>query len=162
MDRSQSKLVLLIADANPENVNVLRTMLASDYKIKIECLTDETLFDISDTDFILMDTTLTVENGNPTSLIPIDYTLFQNYPNPFNPVTTIRYDLPEQSQVTLMIYDILGREIRRLINSSQDAGHKSVIWDGTDEFGRNVGTGIYLYRIKAGDFSQTKKMLLLQ
>ena len=61
-----------------------------------------------------------------------------------------------------MIFDILGREVRKLVNATQDAGNKSVIWDGTDEFGRSVGTGIYLYQIKAGDFSQTKKMLLLR
>jgi len=94
--------------------------------------------------------------------VSLHYTLKQNYPNPFNPVTTIRFDLPEQSHVTLTIYDILGREIRKLTNTTQDAGYKSVIWDGTDEFGRSVGTGIYLYQIKAGNFTQTRKMLLLR
>jgi len=74
----------------------------------------------------------------------------------------MRYDLPEQSQVTLMIYDILGREIRKLVNTVQDAGFKSIIWDGTNEFGRSVGTGIYLYKIQAGKFTQTRKMLLLR
>jgi len=94
--------------------------------------------------------------------LPEKYELKQNYPNPFNPFTSIQYDLPEQSQVTLMIYDILGIEIQTLVNTNQDAGYKSVIWDGTDEFGNSVGIGIYLYQIKAGNFSQTKKMLLLQ
>jgi len=109
--------------------------------------------------------------GDNPKFYPSSFCLHQNHPNPFNPVTTIRYDLPEQSQVSLMIYDILGREIRTLINTTQNAGYKSVLWDGTDEFGRSVGTGIYLYQIKAqqpsrvgqaGDFSQTKKMLLLK
>jgi len=95
-------------------------------------------------------------------LMPTEFALHQNYPNPFNPVTTINYELPEQSQVLINIYDILGREIRKLVNTTQDAGYKSVIWDGTDEFGRSVGTGIYLYQINTSDFSQTRKMLLLR
>jgi len=94
--------------------------------------------------------------------LPKEFSLSQNFPNPFNPVTTINYDLPEQSHVLINIYDILGREIRTIVKTTQDAGYKSVIWDGTDEFGRSVGTGIYLYQIKAGDFNQTKKMLLLR
>jgi len=105
------------------------------------------------------DVPLSIADDNP---LPKQYSLSQNRPNPFNPVTTIHYDLPEQSQVTLMIYDIRGREIRELVNNTQDAGYKSVIWDGTDEFGRSVGTGIYLYQIQAGDFTQTRKMLLLK
>jgi len=96
------------------------------------------------------------------SSIPANFKLYQNHPNPFNPITTINYDLPEQSHVVINIYDILGRKIRKIVNSTQDAGYKSVIWDGTDEFGRSVGTGIYLYQIRAGDFTQTRKMLLLQ
>ena len=95
-------------------------------------------------------------------LAPKEFSLYQNYPNPFNPETTINYELPEQSQVLINIYDILGREIRTLVNDFQDAGYKSVIWDGTDEFGRSVGTGIYLYQIKASGFTQTKKMVLLK
>ena len=106
--------------------------------------------------------TVQVAAEDSPKLHPSSFYFHQNHPNPFNPVTTIRYDLPEQSHVSILIYDILGREIRKLINTTQDAGYKSVIWDGTDEFGRSVGTGIYLYQIKAGDFTQTRKMLLLR
>ena len=94
--------------------------------------------------------------------LPYQYAMYQNYPNPFNPITTIQYDLPEQSHVYILIYDILGREIRKLVTTTQDAGNKSIIWDGIDEFGRSVGTGIYLYQIQAGDFIQTRKMLLFR
>jgi outer membrane protein assembly factor BamB len=90
------------------------------------------------------------------------YKLMQNYPNPFNPITTLRYDLPEQVNVNIIIYDMLGRQVRTLINQTQDAGFKSVIWDGTNDFGKTVSAGIYLYTIKAGDYSQTKKMVLLK
>ena len=94
--------------------------------------------------------------------IPKNFVLEQNYPNPFNPVTTIRYDLPGQSYVLITIYDILGREIRMLVNTTQDAGYKSVIWDGTNDFGQHVSAGVYIYRIQAGDFTQTRKMILLR
>jgi len=94
--------------------------------------------------------------------IPSSYRLHQNFPNPFNPVTTIRYDLPEQSYVTIVIYDILGRTVKQLINSTQDTGYKSVVWDGTDSFGKSVGAGVYLYQIKSEGFVETRKMLMLK
>ena len=88
--------------------------------------------------------------------------VYFNYPNPFNPVTTLPYDLPEQATVNIIIYDMLGRTVRQLINSTQDAGYKSIHWDGTDSFGNAVSAGVYLYQIKAGEFVQTKKMVLLK
>ena len=72
------------------------------------------------------------------------------------------YDLPEHAQVTLSIYDILGKQIKTLVNQSQDAGNKIAVWNGTDNLDRPVSTGVYLYQIQIGDFSQTWKMLLLK
>ena len=95
-------------------------------------------------------------------LVPETFALHANYPNPFNPSTTISYDLPEQAQVTLGIYDLLGKQIKTLVNQSQDAGNKIAMWDGTDNLGRQVSAGVYLYRIQVGEFSQTRKMLLLK
>ena len=86
----------------------------------------------------------------------------QNYPNPFNPVTTLRYDLPENSMVNIKVYDMLGREVRTLVNKVQDAGFKSIIWDATNDYGKSISAGIYLYQIQAGDFIQTEKMVLLK
>ena len=110
--------------------------------------------------------TLTIDgsklNVNESDLLPESFALYANYPNPFNPTTTISYDLPKRSQVTLGIYDLLGKQIRTLVNQSQDAGNKIAVWDGTDELGRTVSAGVYLYRIQAGEFSQTRKMLLLK
>jgi hypothetical protein len=102
--------------------------------------------------------------------IPISFAMHQNYPNPFNPVTTLKYDLPEQAFVSLSIYDMLGREIIQLINANQNAGFKSIRWDATDSFGKPVSAGVYLYQIKAGDLSpnsgqdfvQTRKMVLMK
>jgi hypothetical protein len=101
---------------------------------------------------------LTAEND----FIPSKYILYQNHPNPFNPVTTLRYDLPEQSHVTIVIYDMLGRQVRTLINETQDAGFKSVIWDATNNYGKPVSAGVYIYQIQAGEFVQTRKMVLLK
>jgi len=102
---------------------------------------------------------LSVGNENT---IPEQFALHQNYPNPFNPITTLRYDLPEHSYVNVTIYDMLGREIRTLVNTTQDAGFKSVIWDATNDYGKPVSAGVYLYQIRAGEFVQTKKMVLLK
>jgi len=95
-------------------------------------------------------------------LMPIAYALHQNYPNPFNPVTTIQYDLPDNSQVQVAIYDMLGRKVRTLVSGFENAGFKAVQWQGKNDFGRSVGAGVYIYQIQAGDFLQTRKMILLK
>jgi hypothetical protein len=95
-------------------------------------------------------------------VVPATFTLHQNFPNPFNPITTLRYDLPEDNFVMLTIYDMLGREITQLVNIAQETGFKSVQWDAKDSMGRPVSAGVYLYQIQAGEFVQTKKMVLLK
>ncbi|MCH8011494.1 MAG: T9SS type A sorting domain-containing protein [Candidatus Marinimicrobia bacterium] len=94
--------------------------------------------------------------------IPTEFALRQNYPNPFNPVTTLRYDLPEQAFVTLVVYDLLGREVKTLVNRIEESGYKSVIWSGTNNNGQLVGAGVYLYRIQAGKYAKVSKMILLK
>jgi len=94
--------------------------------------------------------------------IPYEYTNHQNYPNPFNPVTTLRYDLPEQGHVRITIYDMLGRDVKTLINEYQDPGYRSIIWDATNDYGKPVSAGMYLYQIQAGEYNSTKKMVLLK
>ena len=95
-------------------------------------------------------------------LSPEVFSLHQNYPNPFNPVTKLRYDLPENGHVNITIYDMLGREVKTLINQTQDAGYRSVIWDATNDYGKPISAGIYLYQIQAGEYMRTKKMVLLK
>ena len=99
---------------------------------------------------------------DPASLIPDVFALHQNYPNPFNPVTQIRYDLPEDSYVSITIYDIMGRNIKSLVNTDQAAGYRSVRWNATNDLGEPVSAGMYIYMIQAGEFRQTKKMVLLK
>ncbi len=96
------------------------------------------------------------------SIQPQEFTLYQNYPNPFNPNTTIKYALKKPTRVILKIYTVLGQEVKTLINEIQPTGVKSVIWDGRNNANELVSSGIYLYSIKAGDFRQTKKLLLFK
>jgi hypothetical protein len=101
----------------------------------------------------------TVMNSDQT---PDRFTLFQNHPNPFNPETEIGYFLPQASEVELTVYNVLGEKVKTLVDGFETAGLKRVQWDGTDDKGRAVASGIYFYRIKMGVFSQFKKMLLLR
>jgi hypothetical protein len=94
--------------------------------------------------------------------IPDKFELYQNYPNPFNPRTTIKFDIAVNSNVSLRIFNILGQEVRTLVNSELAPGIKTVVWDGTNNSGTVVTSGIYIYVLKAGDYRDTKKMVLLK
>ena len=99
---------------------------------------------------------------DPSVSRPVSFRLYHNFPNPFNPITTIHYDLPNKSTVTITIHDILGRHVKTLVNKTQNAGYKSVNWDATNNKGKPVSVGVYIYKIQAGEFVQTKKMVLLK
>jgi uncharacterized delta-60 repeat protein len=93
---------------------------------------------------------------------PSEFDLSQNYPNPFNPSTKIEFTLAKSDFVTLQIYDVLGRKVRILVSEELSSGYKSVIWDGKNDDGKDVASGVYFYQLKVGDFSEPKKMLLLK
>ena len=97
-----------------------------------------------------------------TSTLPAEYSLEQNHPNPFNPDCQIRYALPNDADVNLSVYNVLGQKVRTLVDVFQAAGHKTVHWDGTDDIGNKMASGIYLYRIKAGEYGEAKKMILMK
>ncbi len=88
--------------------------------------------------------------------------LSQNFPNPFNPVTTIRFWLPEQTTVRLVVYNTLGQTVKVLVNDALTGGEYRVQWDGTNENGARVPSGIYFYELRAGDWQQIRKMILLR
>jgi len=94
--------------------------------------------------------------------LPKEFELSQNYPNPFNPTTVIEYALPKSCDVRIKIYNILGQEVRNLVNERQEAGYKIIGWDGKDDRGKEISSGIYFYRIVAGNFVKSKKMVLLK
>ena len=111
--------------------------------------------------------TLNVDGSDALSalaekLIPEVFALHQNYPNPFNPTTQIRYDLPEDALVNFTIYDMMGRVVKKLVSGKQNAGYKSIQWNAKNNQGQPVAAGLYLYTIQAGEFIQTKKMILLK
>jgi hypothetical protein len=97
------------------------------------------------------------ENDLPTS-----HSLKQNYPNPFNPTTTISFDLTEESEVEITIYNTAGELIKKLVNTNMTPGSKTITWDGKDKDGNVVSGGVYLYNLQTGNYNQTKRMVLLK
>ncbi len=94
--------------------------------------------------------------------IPDKFDLHQNFPNPFNPETEIRFDLPEEAHLQVVIIDLLGREVRNLVDKNATAGYHSVVWDGRDNSGQAVASGVYLYQMSAGNFREVKKLTLVR
>ena len=90
------------------------------------------------------------------------FELAQNYPNPFNPSTSLRYTIPQSVDVRLEIFNVLGQLVKILVNEPQNAGVKTVVWDGTNALGNKVASGVYLYKLTAGNFVQTRKMMLMK
>ena len=99
---------------------------------------------------------------DPADLLPKVFALHQNYPNPFNPTTFIKYDLPKEAKVKIVIYNLMGREVRTLVTEKQNAGYKTVIWNGRNNNGQLVSSGCYIYHMVTDKFQKTKKMTLLK
>jgi len=93
---------------------------------------------------------------------PTEYALHDNYPNPFNPTTTLRFDLPEVSSITLTIYNMLGQRVRTFNMNDTPAGYHSIKWNATNDYGDPVGAGVYLYQLQANQYVKTRKMVLLK
>lgn len=121
---------------------------------KVFAYIDNQITDVTNKVEVAVDNTSIVRE---VSSLPKEFALQQNYPNPFNPTTSINYDLPVSSIVTLQIYDVSGREIATLVNEQQNAGIYNVQFHGS-----NIASGVYFYRIKAGEFTQVKKMFLIK
>ena len=107
-----------------------------------------------------IDTSVGVDD--PVAQVPTAFSLEQNYPNPFNPTTTLKYALKENVDVSLKVYNVLGQLVKTLVNGQQAAGWKEANWDGTNDLGAKVSSGIYIYRLEAGDFVQSRKMILMK
>lgn len=94
--------------------------------------------------------------------LPAAYALHQNYPNPFNPTTTLDFDLPEMADIRLTVYDILGREVVRLVDRRMEAGFHQLVWNGRDRMGRELSTGTYIVLMQAAGFRKSIKVVLLK
>jgi len=122
---------------------------------RLHFLIDGDTFDLSSHyDFVSVD-------GDPNQ-IPEKIALFQNYPNPFNPMAMIKYDLPKLTHVSLIIYDLNGKEIQTLVNEKQNQGKKHVAWMGLNDQGKPMPTGLYFYRLETPEFSKSFKMVYLK
>ena len=94
--------------------------------------------------------------------MPTEYGLDQNYPNPFNPSTKIEFSIPEPAKVKIIVYNMLGQEIKTLLDEPKDLGFHFIEWNGKNDVGNQVAAGVYFYRIKANKYTKVKKMLLLK
>ncbi|MCK4578653.1 MAG: T9SS type A sorting domain-containing protein, partial [Candidatus Marinimicrobia bacterium] len=103
-----------------------------------------------------------IDNAMKSTNMPSSYALHQNYPNPFNPITTLKFDVPTAGPVELVIYDLLGREINRLVDRNLEPGYFEIKWDGNTDWGIPVATGLYFARMGAPGYVKTVKMLLLK
>jgi hypothetical protein len=113
-------------------------------------------------DDIMIDCVTAVSEISSEDGFARSFTLHPNFPNPFNPSTTILYELPRASEVEVAIFDLLGKRIRTLVRNRQQAGPHRLLWDGRDDNGASMPSGVYLYRLNAGKFVQTRKMMLVQ
>jgi hypothetical protein len=95
-------------------------------------------------------------------LQPVAYALEQNYPNPFNPSTTIRYSLAKKSDVNLEIYNTLGQRVRTLYSGARSTGEYETIWDGTNDNGGHVASGVYFYRLRTGEYNAVRKLVMIR
>jgi hypothetical protein len=107
---------------------------------------------------------LTTPQGAPIVVesVPASFSLSQNYPNPFNPSTTIKYEVANAGKIVIKVYNMLGQEVRTLVNGNKDRGRHEIVWDGRNQFGSQVSSGVYLYRLEAGKVVKTKKMLFIK
>ena len=96
------------------------------------------------------------------NLLPSSFKLHQNYPNPFNPTTTIKYDIPKLSEVRIVVHDLMGRQVATLLNDTKPAGYHKVIWDGTNQFGDDVSSGMYTFSIHSKEYNFSKKMIFIK
>ena len=133
-------------------------------RFKIESLDrDNALFDV---DYIALDKNSSVVFSGRKTIdviaVPDNYALHPNYPNPFNPLTRINYDIPKDGPVELIVFDILGREVVKLMNQNLKAGYHSMTWRGLNKNQQNVGAGVYFFQLRSKTYTKTIKMLLLK
>jgi hypothetical protein len=161
-----------IFDTGPEGVNIYGDPLFGIFPFDLSYNTEATSYTAADNGLPLGDLNwfpdkkaeweLTSIEPEPIVGSPSEFRLSQNYPNPFNPATNITYNLARKTDVTLLIYNTVGQKIATLVDKEQTAGSKTVTWNGTDDNGTLLSSGIYFYQLKAGEFNQTKKMLYLK
>jgi hypothetical protein len=132
------------------------------FRFSAEDVAPDNLLDCAMDDFLVRMLTPGVDAVESTPSGPLSFVLHPSRPNPFNPQAEIRYQLPGSSPVQLTVYDVSGRALRVLVNEVKPAGVHEAVWDGTDEEGTAMASGVYFYRLQAGDFQETRRMTLLK
>jgi hypothetical protein len=160
-DNEWKGIVFIRSTANNGTFNwTVPNTPSSHCRIRISDLTDGNPSDISDAVFVISESrAIDVKDSD---IIPQDFVCHQNYPNPFNPETNIRFQIPNNSTVKLLIYNVLGEKVRTLVNEYMGAGNHNITWNSRDENGQHVPSGTYIYRIQAADWTDTRKMILLK
>lgn len=138
---------------------IVPNILTNSAKIRIVQDNVLTHYEAQSSNFTIKEKVLGISESTE---LPTNLSLISNFPNPFNPSTTIQYDISQISQVNVVIYNILGKEIIQLDFGVKEPGTHTIIWQGIDDVGNSVSAGMYLYQIQAGQFSKTKKMMLLK
>jgi hypothetical protein len=136
--------------SDPNNFNISENQLCPPYPDCIEAYTGA------------QDTSGCEQVSIIDETCPVSYYLYNAYPNPFNPTTTLHYEFPKELLISFNIFDLMGHNIKSLINNKQPAGHHSIKWNATNNLGEPVSAGMYIYMIQAGEFRQVKKMVLLK
>jgi len=171
-DNTSSKDIILVAHAFSEGIKLAfaSAKTLKDHKLKINLLFDElnsvilstTDFDIADVFIDDKATIITVVNNQSHNQLPVDWHLGQNRPNPFNPETSISYQVPKLSHVTIEVFNLLGQRLKTLVDEEKNAGIYQTIWNGLDKQRLPAGCGIYIYKMQAGNYRAIKKMLLVR
>jgi len=151
VNQSSDRVLVAAAGATPDRERL---------PVRIVVNNNET--DITIENVVINETRLPGSLALKGTTLPMQFELSNNYPNPFNPVTHISFSLPTKSEVTLSVFNILGQQVKTLASGAFEAGRHEIVWDGTNEAGEHVTSGIYLYRLEAGNFLETKKMVLLK
>ncbi|HTY60027.1 MAG TPA: FlgD immunoglobulin-like domain containing protein, partial [Bacteroidota bacterium] len=146
--------IRLVAGARDTTITVLHTATGETFTFQVPFSPDTVLVD--------PDTWILREVDPPETILPGAYALAQNYPNPFNPSTTVSFALPHRAEVMLKVYDTIGREIAVIARGQYEAGTHTARWDGTDARGRRVASGTYFYRLTAGTYAETRRMVILR
>jgi hypothetical protein len=162
-DEEKHRVIINLADLNRELRPIPREWVDLKFKRKIAGETEvQWELDLRDRQAATLEYSKQTYRFSTTPPLPNAYALHQNYPNPFNNTTTIKYDLPEDTHVRLVIYNLLGQEVILLRNGQETAGFKSLQWRGVDRQGRPVGAGLYFVVMSTDTYHSSKKLILLK
>jgi hypothetical protein len=159
-----ARLIFRIDDPSLAELNISPVSLENHYPMFVytESVDGAAHTRVLEPEFSEITIALAQNPGEVEDVLPTEFALKQNYPNPFNPSTNLMFDLPAAAHVNLEILNVLGQKVRTLVDEFREAGSYTVTWDGANDYGRTVASGVYFYRISAGENQAVKKMMMLK